>query len=491
LELLPQLQMLTSSDLLRARVMVHEQQYFEFLEKGQIHDALSVLRQQLSPIHPDINRLHMLSSCILFKTLEDLRKHAEWLGSQGGSRSDLLKKLQELIPSSLLVPSQRLLTLIDQAVDYQVARCSFHNCSTHTYSLLQNHSCLRGVIPKRLLHTLSNHTDEVWFAKFSHNGQRLASASKDKSVIIWDFSNPLQDISVLFELVGHSDPVSYLCWSPDDSLLCSVGNGPEVKIWDTHTGKCEHEWTVDDVDSMYACHFTRDGQHLVTSSTDQALSLWSLDGSEIRSWNGEYLNEIQVGKNKLGHDAVIGITETALRTYDLETGLVDSIALASPPVALSLSSDSRLALLTSTDPSELHLWDLHNKVIVRRFDGLKQSRYVLRNAFGGVADSFVMVGSEDCRIFVFHRTGSEEAIVLSGHSGTVNCLTWSPTDPHILVSASDDRTIKVWGLDDEQQDSVHRKTQRDMLMYSKPDQPNGSAHSSSSHSRVKDPSKSE
>ena len=35
--------------------------------------------------------------------------------------------------------------------------------------------------------------------------------------------------------------------------------------------------------------------------------------------------------------------------------------------------------------------------------------------------------------------------MLSGHSRTVNCVTWNPVYPRVLVSASDDGTVRVWG----------------------------------------------
>lgn len=38
---------------------------------------------------------------------------------------------------------------------------------------------------KILLQVLRAHRDEVWFLQFSNNGKYLASASNDKSAIIW------------------------------------------------------------------------------------------------------------------------------------------------------------------------------------------------------------------------------------------------------------------------------------------------------------------
>ena len=34
---------------------------------------------------------------------------------------------------------------------------------------------------------------------------------------------------------------------------------------------------------------------------------------------------------------------------------------------------------------------------------------------------------------------------LTGHSRTVNCVHWNPRWPHLLVSASDDGTVRMWG----------------------------------------------
>ena len=50
------------------------------------------------------------------------------------------------------------------------------------------------------------------------------------------------------------------------------------------------------------------------------------------------------------------------------------------------------------------------------------------------------------------RVGNE-ICVLQGHTGDVNCTTWSPTLRHTLCSCSGDRTLRVWKVDTNTSDN--------------------------------------
>lgn len=123
----------------------------------------------------------------------------------------------------------------------------------------------------KLLLNLMDHTDIVRDLTFAPDGSLvLVSASRDKTLRVWDLKD---DGNMVKVLRGHQNWVYCSAFSPDSSVLCSVGAGKAVFLWnmDKYTLIRKLEGHHNDVVS---CEFSPDGALLATASYDTRVILW-------------------------------------------------------------------------------------------------------------------------------------------------------------------------------------------------------------------------
>ncbi|XP_044528744.1 WD repeat and SOCS box-containing protein 1 isoform X3 [Gracilinanus agilis] len=123
----------------------------------------------------------------------------------------------------------------------------------------------------KLLLNLMDHTDVVRDLTFAPDGSLiLVSASRDKTLRVWDLKD---DGNMMKVLRGHQNWVYSCSFSPDSSMLCSVGASKAVFLWnmDKYTMIRKLEGHHNDV---VACEFSPDGALLATASHDTRVYVW-------------------------------------------------------------------------------------------------------------------------------------------------------------------------------------------------------------------------
>uniref|UniRef100_A0A9I3EH27 CTLH domain-containing protein n=1 Tax=Anopheles dirus TaxID=7168 RepID=A0A9I3EH27_9DIPT len=432
------------------KFLLLEQKYLEYLEEGRPIDALHVLRNELTPLQHKTPRVHQLSSYMMCTNNQELYARAGWEGKGPKSRTRLMDRLQSYLPATVMLPPRRLRSLLVQAVELQNERCQCHDMTWSTsidsVSLLVDHNCGADGFPLQALQVLNDHSDEVWFCKFSPDGRRLATGSKDNSVIVWEVDPVKLLLRNKRSFEGHTYGVSYIAWSPDSKhfIACGPDDCPDLWIWDVEQEKLVTKFSHSTDDSLTCAAFNRDGTRFVTGGTRGQFYLVDLDGILHDNWEGVRVNGLSfLSDNKT---VLAADTHYRIRGYSFDNPRTDYgiVQEQCPIMTFSVNSADRLALLNISSQG-LHLWDLQDKCLVRRFQGVTQGNYTIYSCFGGVNESFVASGSEDNKVYIWHIRQEEPLATLIGHTRTVNCVSWNPVYPSLLASASDDGTVRIWG----------------------------------------------
>ncbi|KAL9228280.1 hypothetical protein vseg_003875 [Gypsophila vaccaria] len=422
--------------------LVVRQYLLECMSYGDDSTALGVLQKRVSSLKMGTEKVHSLAfSMLLSKGKGD--------GEMGDDVVELRKalsvELEKLLPPPVTLPERRLEHLVESVVSSQIDSCLYHN-SPCPVSLYEDHCCGRDEIPSETVQILTAHQNEVWFVQFSNDGELLASASADCTAIIWKVTAD-GEFTVKHTLQSHQNPVSFVAWSPDDTMLLTCGNGEVVKLWDVETGTCKRTFGEQGF-IVSSCAWFPDSKRLVCGSAEQekGIYMWDCDGNELRVWRGTRIPKVlDLAVTSDGNNLISVFSDKDIRVLNVVTNAEHVISEEHPITSLSVSGDGKY-FIVNLNSQEIHLWDVAGKwKKPLKYTGHMQNKYVIRSCFGGYNSAFIASGSENTEVYIWNRQRSEPIEVLSGHSMTVNCVSWNPTNPQMLASASDDHTVRIWG----------------------------------------------
>jgi WD40 repeat protein len=245
----------------------------------------------------------------------------------------------------------------------------------------------------KLLHTLRGHTDAVWSVNFSPDGKMLVSASRDKTARIWRVADG-KELLVL----PNKDWVACVGFSPDGKMVASMEWNGIIRLWNLQGQQLKAFHTHND--PVVAIHFNPKGGMIATASRDGTAKVWSLDGKEILTLRGHkdwvmYVNFSRDGKN----------------------------------------------LITAGRDKTAKLWDLEGKELATMHG---HEDVVGSAVFTGDGQTIATAGW-DTTVRIWNRQG-EKLQILHGHKNAVWGVHFSK-DGKTLASSGEDGTIRLWNLD--------------------------------------------
>jgi len=247
------------------------------------------------------------------------------------------------------------------------------------------------------------HGGPVLALEFSPDGQRLATASEDKTARVWDRTSPGPGPLVL---EGHHEPLTDVAWSPDGKTLATASKDWTVRLWDAGTGKCI-QTLFGHKDSVESVTFSPDGKRLATASRDTTARIWNIasgDWEEVFPTDGDFLHAVAFSPD--GRWVATGGSKGIARLWDVAGGGPVHVLRGHDDkvydVAWSLDGE-RMA--TASIDGRLRIWN--GRTMARLAEIEAHRRYVLSARFSADGRRIVTSG-DDGAVRVWVRIRPEQ-----------------------------------------------------------------------------------
>lgn len=290
--------------------------------------------------------------------------------------------------------------------------------------------------------TLKGHSDDVYFVVYSPDGTKLATASKDHTLRLWDAAAG-RERAVLH---GHKEEVNSAAFSPDGAVLASADDGGRILLWDVETGR-ERGCLQESGATVTTVAWASSGR-VATGGQDKTVHLWDVDSRQELlhlEGNAEAVESLAFAPG--GRFLASGAHDGALLVWDLDGGGKPHALVAGKGAiqTVTWSRDGR-RLAAACEDGLVRLWDADSW----------QPRQPLRAHVGeahGVAFSpdgkVLATGGTDHLVRLWDVETGAPRNVLKGHEDRIWSVAFSP-DGTTIASASRDHTVKLWDPEPKQ-----------------------------------------
>ncbi|KAM3331986.1 hypothetical protein ACQJBY_027691 [Aegilops geniculata] len=296
------------------------------------------------------------------------------------------------------------------------------------------------------------------------NSPFIVSSSRDKSLLVWDLTNPIQatqdsssEYGVPFRrLTGHGHFVQDVVLSSDGQFALSGSWDGELRLWDLSTGVTTRRFVGHEKDVLSVA-FSIDNRQIVSASRDRTIKLWNTLGECKYTIGGDlgggeghtgWVSCVRFSPNNFAPTIVSGSWDRSVKVWNLTNCKLRSTldGHGGYVSAVAVSPDGSLCASGGKDGVTL-LWDLTEGKRLYSLDAgsiinslcFSPNRYWLCAA---TQDSIKIWDLESKHIVQDLRP---EVPVSTKQMLYCTCLSWS-ADGSTLYAGYTDGTIRIYKI---------------------------------------------
>jgi WD40 repeat protein len=293
----------------------------------------------------------------------------------------------------------------------------------------------------KLLNILNGHLSLVESVSFSPDRKFLVSAEHNGRIIVWQANGIM-----LHSFLAHQSVVSSVAFSPDSKAIASASWDNRIRLWEPSgveilTKPMSHRGAI------YSVAFSADGKTFASAGEQGDVKIWDRNGNEINSWQAHkhQINALSFNPNSNNIKAIASASnDGTVKLWDRSGKLVQTLRANQGGIYSLQFSPNGKAIASGSNDGKVTLWRTLDGKEINTFKKHNGAVYSITFSPDGEA---IATASFDSSIKLWHAHNSLRQD-LKGHDAEVNHVTFSP-DGQTLATASQDGTIKLWSRNGE------------------------------------------
>ena len=307
------------------------------------------------------------------------------------------------------------------------------------------------IVSKKVVAEFEGHNSGIESVYYSPKGKYLATASSDKTIRIWDVERG-KATWVLFGNDGHKDVVHKVCYNGIGNAVATASRDGVIKIWNIATGKAYI--TIDDMKNVQSLQYTKDDQMLIIALGNN-IQLWDIaTGAPVEILTGHTSFVTDIAYSPDGKKLLSGSQDKTLRLWTIP---------AQPQITLRRGHNNQKIhdiayhpqgkLFTTVSSDHIHVWNHEDSrpIRVKKFRNAKMSKVVFNYDGKEIASA-----SEDGKIILWNSNDLEPTYSFATQSKLITQIQYN-SDASILASCSVDTNINLWGIERKKNKIQHNK----------------------------------
>ncbi|RMG22576.1 MAG: hypothetical protein D6730_16180 [Bacteroidetes bacterium] len=305
---------------------------------------------------------------------------------------------------------------------------------------------------------------------FAPDNQYLLTGCDDHTARLWSLKGQEEQV-----FRGHKGPVKVVRFSPKGDLVLTASTDKTARLWRRSDGQLLQTFTGH-TNTIYAIDFSRGGDTVLTAGRDGRAHLYKVapeagETPPFRVLEGHEDMILAASFSPDGNYVLTGSRDGNIKSWNLRNRRVRTFQTLDAAINCFAFSPNNRSILAGTDDNRIVEWDLSTGNITREYT--PHDADVAFISFSPTGDT-ILSGSLDKNVLLWKISPAQDQKFrvlarLRGHTDFLRSGTFASNGQYILT-ASNDRSAKVWNLRHEEIGKLNLPAFRDSSLYLTPDE---------------------